>query len=243
MKTRFKVSIAFGLWGIWSFNPASAMACHDYGDAPFYKQALHNYQYYGLLGYKVDYEARNKPDYHDPLPEYDGAPDGDNYDDGVTSPTMSGFTWWVTPGEVNNLTFTARQSVQYSWAYTRGANNWINAWIDWDQDKQWEANEQILHWNGWVPELPNYAKIDLNVTVPTTFSGETWLRTRISNKDLAPTGPNSWCLAPAGEVEDYKVAAVPDAVIPEPTSLILLSSGLLGLLSRRRWLGHLNIKI
>jgi LruC domain-containing protein len=76
-----------------------------------------------------------------------------------------------------------------------GSGGFLNAWIDWDKDGQFEDDEQIaeaLAVNEGTNNLP------INVPIWAT-SGGTWARFRISTlPDIGPTGGVS-----NGEVEDY----------------------------------------
>ncbi|NTS76181.1 LruC domain-containing protein [Catenovulum sp. SM1970] len=74
------------------------------------------------------------------------------------------------------------------------STSYLNAWIDWDQDGEFEADEQVLD---------NYqasANNQIMYQVPLWAEpGSTWSRFRISTtQDLSPRGG-----APDGEVEDY----------------------------------------
>lgn len=202
-------------------------ACHDYSDAPKdYVTAYHNGQWYGYLGNGFDWE--NKADYQEDGidADYDGI-DGDRYDDGLSSSTLSGYTWIVAPGENALLTLTARQLTLCP------KYNWVKIWIDWNKNKKWESVEQVIKWEGWVPKVGESISVGLNIPVPHNFSGETWLRTRISSnyKCFQPDTSGDWL---TGEVEDYKVVSSihPAPVIPEPNTLLLLGSGLFGLSGR-----------
>ncbi len=201
-----------------------ASACHDYSDAPGYLSAYHNGQKYGYLGNWFDWE--NKADYQEDGKDtdFDGI-DGDKYDDGLSAATLSNYTWIVTPGENALLTFTARQLSCIL------RLNYVKIWIDWNKNKTWEDNERINRWDVWVPEKGKSISVSFGVPIPIDFSGETWLRARISssyNCFTPYTSYNSF----RGEVEDYKiVSSSPKSspVIPEPGTLFLLGSGLIGL--------------
>lgn len=201
------------------------LACHDYSDAPKdYVVAYHNKQDYGYLGNNFDWE--NKADYQEDSwdSDYDGI-DGDKYDDGLFADTLSGYTWIVNPGENALLTFTARQltlCLKY---------NWVKIWIDWNKDKKWGSDEQVIQWEGWVPKKGQSISVGYNILIPSNFSGETWMRARISSNYgcFQPYTSGDWF---RGEVEDYKIISSPPphpTPIPEPSTIFLLGSGLIGL--------------
>jgi len=210
-----------------SLQPSYISACHDYSDAPKdYSAVYHNGQWYGYLGKYFDWESN--PDYHEDGidTDYDGI-DGDRYDDGLSSTTLSGYTWIVTPGENALLTFTARQLTPFP------QYNWLKIWIDWNKNNLWEENERVIKWGGWVPQIGNSISVSFNVPIPSNFTGQTWLRARISStySCFRPYTYGDWL---RGEVEDYKVVSstTPLSPVPEPNTLFLLGSGLFGLVGR-----------
>jgi len=206
-------------------STSTVKACHDYSDTPLdYVAVYHNDQRFGYLGDWFDWEK--KPDYQgDGIDRDNDGVDGDKYDDGLSSPTLSGDTWVVTPGENALLTFTARQLTSIP------HYNWVKIWIDWNKNKVWENNEQVIKWEGLVPKKGNVISVDFNLPIPTDFTGETWLRARISstNAYFQPSTSGNWL---KGEVEDYKVIGRPTPPTPEPNTLLLLGSGVLGLAGR-----------
>jgi len=122
--------------------------------------------------------------------EFDGQPDpnalGDDNDggddeDGVTIPILQ-------QGVTSGIGITVHGG--------GGGGGFVDAWIDWNGNKQWEASEQIH--SGWLAHGSH--------TIPVTPSassvvGRTFARFRISRQGgLLPTGP-----ARDGEVEDYEL--------------------------------------
>jgi len=89
-------------------------------------------------------------------------------------------------------------------ASVTGSGGYLNAWIDWDMDGQFEDDEQIangLSVPGGATNLP------LDVPIWATV-GDTWARFRISTfADIGPTGGVS-----DGEVEDYQLTVTESGV-------------------------------
>lgn len=86
-------------------------------------------------------------------------------------------------------------------------NSVLNAWVDFDRDGQFEANEII------IKDLAvNQNTNDIFFSVPTWAQvGETWARFRLSNtKGIGPSGG-----VPAGEVEDYHIDITESGVVTE----------------------------
>jgi LruC domain-containing protein len=83
-------------------------------------------------------------------------------------------------------------------AYASQSGGFLSAWIDWNQNGTFDANEQIFS-----DEALNAGTNNLSLTVPTwAKSGSTWSRFRISSlSGIGPTGGVS-----DGEVEDYSVS-------------------------------------
>ncbi|NRB39060.1 MAG: LruC domain-containing protein [Pseudomonadales bacterium] len=127
------------------------------------------------LGSKVDGESTA---YVHPLS--DDNSDGSDDDDGIIF--ISGFA-------VEETSF-----IQIQASATGG---YLNAWIDWDADGSFDADEKIA---SAIPLTDGYNM--LNVTVPVWANiGDTWARFRISTKaDILPIGGVG-----NGEVEDYLV--------------------------------------
>ncbi|MGB1254727.1 MAG: GEVED domain-containing protein, partial [Thiolinea sp.] len=129
------------------------------------------------------------------------AADADN-DDGVTFPELGG-TPVLLVGRSNNMTVKA------------SATGYLNAWIDINQDGDWDDSGEQLYTNQALSIGNNSLQYTPAGTQPT---GETYLRFRFTATTVStplPTGALS-----NGEVEDYRVAIV----LPEPA---VCSSGLL----------------
>jgi len=89
-------------------------------------------------------------------------------------------------------------------ANVTGSGGYLNAWIDWDMDGQFEDDEQIAE----SLSVPSGAT-NLPLEVPVwAMVGDTWARFRISTfADIGPTGGVS-----DGEVEDYQVTVTESGV-------------------------------
>ncbi|WP_173405355.1 GEVED domain-containing protein, partial [Rhodopirellula sp. SWK7] len=90
---------------------------------------------------------------------------------------------------------------------TASADGLLDAWIDFNNNKVFDANEQIFA-NEPLVAGPNTLTV---FTPDTALAGTTWARFRISPEgNLSPTG-----LAVGGEVEDYQIDILPVA-LPVP---------------------------
>ena len=166
----------------------------DFGDAPsdmssidasltaVYGEAGHVLDGATYLGVLADSESSSQ----DTGLDADGDDvNGSDDDDGVVFP-VSGNLNVLRVGQANNLTITASKA------------GILNAWIDWNQDGDWDdTNEQIAT----DLSLVSGANV-LSVTPLTTYvQGKTYARFRFSSiAGLSSTG-----LAADGEVEDYAV--------------------------------------
>jgi hypothetical protein len=183
--------------------------CPDFGDAPdpLYPSLLasdgarHLDWNYEWLGTSVNGEPDSKQ------------VDLDEFDDGVSFAASN-----PVPGGNLHLTITISTS---GGVYNIGDPNdvmYLNAWIDWNQDGDWQdADEKIIgtgsptgtqQFDG--PATPVY-----DVTIPMSADlGETWLRFRLDYAEDAGANPQPWTdssldeekgAAMYGEVEDYKI--------------------------------------
>ena len=134
------------------------------------------------LGFSVDAEADAYA-----FPLSDDLSDESNDDDGVSFPT--GF-------EIGNESLIT--------ASVSGSGGYLNAWIDWDGDGQFEDDEQIVDGVAVAEGTTN-----LLVDVPVwAMVGDTWARFRISTfANIGPTGGVS-----DGEVEDYPLTVTESGV-------------------------------
>ncbi len=148
----------------------------DFGDAPSSYGSLfadngarHNISSNLKLGTKVSAET-------------DPRANGDN-DDGIAMPT--GFQTGATA------------IVTIDVAGMDNTNAYLNAWIDWDLDGQFDSDEQV------ITDLVASTNNTVSITVPAwAQEGDTWARYRLSSTaGIGPSGGVS-----DGEVEDYELS-------------------------------------
>jgi len=141
---------------------------------------------------------------------------------GPTGNTYDGVTWTpLTPGALATINLAAHVGEFYG----TGDYEYLSLWIDWDQNRVFDAGEEVLDLNDYWFDYGNTA-ITHTFTVPwNAVQGTTWMRTRLTfDGDLYPTDAQMGGMAYTGEVEDYRMN-----VIPEPGTLVLLGFGLLSL--------------
>ena len=161
---------------------------YDWGDAPagtvaagYPTLAFNNGANHVIAGPWLG-DENDKPDSEpDGQPDTNALGDDNNLNDdenGVSIPTL-------IPGQPANITIEVS-----------GGGGIVQAWIDFNSDKTWQAAEQI--YNGFLPNGVH----TVSFSVPdSTVLGQTFARFRISKKGgLSPEGP-----ARDGEVEDHEV--------------------------------------
>lgn len=165
----------------------------DFGDAPDSYQT--KYASSGarhgitslMLGSTVDGETEA---YEYPLS--DDASDGSDDDDGISFPTQ------LETGGLNLVIATVSGT---------SSGSILNAWIDWDQNGQFDDDEQVL-----TDQAVSDGSNTLYIDVPAwASSGDTWARFRLSNTSgIGPFGGVA-----QGEVEDYQVEVTEVGVTTE----------------------------
>ena len=160
----------------------------DFGDAPdSYRSTLQSAgARHGISGLMLGSIVDGESDAYT-FPLSDDASDQSDDDDGISFPT--GFETGETAIVIANVT---------------GSGGLLNAWIDWDMDGNFEADEQI------ATDLPmSEGANNIQLQVPIWGSiGETWARFRISTlAGIGPTGGVS-----NGEVEDYPLTVTESGV-------------------------------
>ena len=160
---------------------------------------------------------------------YGAASHYDQYNEwlGVSGALYDGLTWSdFTPGAWASISLTAHVGEFYG----TGDNEYLSMWIDWDQNRVFDAGEEVLNLNDYWFDYGNTV-ITHTFTVPwNAVQGTTWMRTRLTfDGDLYPTDTQMGGMAYTGEVEDYRMN-----VVPEPGTLVLLGFGLLSLAGYRK---------
>ena len=160
----------------------TTFAPDDWGDAPapYATLASDNGASHGFsalfLGTSVAVDVDGQPSAGADGDDVDGTPD----EDGVV------FTAPVVVGETGNLQITA------------SAAGWLDAWVDWNRDGDWQAGEKAL--DG-VAVGPGVNVVPLSVPMDALL-GQTYARFRLSSTGMATATGR----AVDGEVEDYALA-------------------------------------
>jgi len=207
---------------------------YDYGDATGYGTAYHSNPSWQRLGTLWDRESTQLP--------------VDESDDGVF--------WSVDSGAYGHADILAGQDVtfrfdMYKEEWGRHATEQLSVWLDWGQDNSFSESGDTIYQTSWdfradYPASPyddSFAGVSksfyFTLTVPDDALGDYWLRARVAcNFDVgtlsafSPTGGIG-----QGEVEDWKLTV--NNPVPEPSTILLLGSGLLGL----GWYGRKRKKV
>ena len=178
----------------------------DVGDAPVsYGIAAHTYETDLLIGTKKDIDINLAGNGTASSDDNDG--DGDNDEDGITLPTF-------TQGQTATIT-----------ADVMGAGGYLQAWIDFDGNGTFEANEQVaadLQDGGTDDTSSAVGEISFTVPVPSdAVTTQTFARFRWSTT----SGLDVTTAAADGEVEDYAVTVAVAASDVDLVTIKTLSSG------------------
>ena len=216
--------ITYGVNSVTSDNPdtgpiddPTSVTIHpnDWGDAPLsmtsvdvsltstYGDAKHKIDSNVYLGALIDSETATQGS--GLLADGDDS-DGEDDDDGVTFP-LAGATSVLRVNEVNAVTIQA------------SVNGFLNAWIDWNQDGDWDDASETIAINTPLVAGTNTLNLTPNIAYP---QGATYLRFRFTSESV--TNPAATGLMNDGEVEDYRV----NIVLPPPVdvcSSVILNTG------------------
>ena len=200
----------------------------DFGDAPdptfptllMNNGARHMKRNDLYLGNSVDTEADGQPDASALGDDLNGTPDDEN---GIT------FSLPLIPGTTDSVFV---HYINYMTNYNVG---YLNAWIDFNQDGDWDDNNEQIITNFWL--YYNQSPVYVPFSIPSGCqAGSTYARFRLSS--MSDMGVKYQ--APDGEVEDYKIMIgkydFGDA--PDPTYPTLqASNGARHIIDGQVWLG------
>ena len=194
---------------------ALTVSAFDFGDAPetmisidaglgsTYGEASHKIVSGLTLGVLIDSELAGQ---NTGLLSDGDDTDGSNDDDGVIFP-LAGGTRVLNVGEVNAVTVNA------------SANGYLNAWIDWNQDGDWNDTGEAIATNTPLTAGSNNVILTPSAMVP---QGVTYTRFRFTSASVVSPSPLG--LYDDGEVEDYRV----NLILPSPIdvcSSVILNTG------------------
>jgi len=201
--------LVFGSVGVYAYDTDDI---YDYGDAVGYGEAGHHKGRWQRLG------------------EVNGIDD-------AVSWSVNGSDFDTTA----DLIIGEEVTFQFNfWQGNNGGHTYdqLYAVVDWNQDFFWDDSEVIIYekidtlfqnniWEDYSHS--RYITLETTVLVPETMSvGSTWLRARAHCNHVEYGGitPYNFLVA-QGETEDYQLSI--KAPVPEPSTIILLSVGLLSL--------------
>jgi hypothetical protein len=153
--------------------------------------------------------------------------------------------WWSINGGSwghDDLTVGDQVSFRFDlWTSGTGRHNYnqVKAWVDWNQNYAWTNDLSEIVLEERVFRNPDY-DVPASTSILTSASflitddmiGDLWLRGRaqcnhVPFGSMTPYG-NLW----QGEVEDWRLT-VNATNVPEPSSILLIGAGLLGLIGVR----------
>lgn len=196
---------------LWATNSEALPVFPEWGDAPGYDYAVCWNPLISpniWLGQGVDFEASQNSI--------------DSFDDGII------FSSLIIGGQ-GSFTFTLSSQAG-------GDDAYLSAWADWDQNGIFDFSERIGNYLTPVISagINSYSGISSFSIPNNAVIGDTWFRATIlfdPAESADPTGDFGY-----GEVEDYRIQTQSSpSAIPEPSTILLLLSGVIGFFRRRKY--------